>query len=110
MTHQDNTTLPLKTMFTRTKVTRNLAKAVAAVFAVMLCSCESDEDKIKVGQTWLVRVHEKNPYEEPIFFYRKVIAMQGDYVQYVENENDTLSDSKYWFLMNAVLVEDIDRQ
>ena len=100
-------TLNLKTMLKSTKLTRNLAKLMlVAVFSLTIFSCQNEEDKIKVGQTWKVVLQEKNPYEKPTFLYRKVIDIQGDYVQYIENKKDTLNDSKYWFLVSAELVED----
>lgn len=94
-------------MITSKKLTRNLAKLMlVAVFSLTLFSCKNEEDKIKVGQTWKTVIGEKNPYEKPTFLYRKVIDIQGDYVQYIENKKDTLNDSKYWFLVSAKLVED----
>ena len=93
-------------MLKSTKLTRNLAKLMlVAVFSLTVFSCKNEEDKIKVGQTWKVVIGEKNPYEKPTFLYRKVIDIQGDYVQYIENKKDTLNDSKYWFLVSAELVE-----
>lgn len=94
-------------MLKNTNKTRNLAKwLLVAVFFFTLFSCKKQESDIKKGQTWKVVIGEKNPYEKPIFLYRKVIDIQGDYVQYIENKKDTLNDSKYWFLVSAVLVED----
>lgn len=94
-------------MFKNTNKTLNFAKwLLVAVFFVTLFSCKSDEDKIKLGQKYKVVYGEENPYEKPIFHYNKVIDIQGDYVQYIQDGKDTLSDSKRWFLVSAVLVED----
>ncbi len=94
-------------MFKNKKSNRNFAKLLlVAVFSLTLFSCENEKNKIKVGQTWKVVIGEKNPYEKPIFLYRKVIDIQGDYVQYIQNKKDTLNDSKYWFLVSAELLQD----
>ena len=94
-------------MLKSTKLTRNLAKLMlVAVFSLTVFSCKNEEDKIKVGQTYKLVIGEKNPYRKPTFHYNRVIDIQGDYVQYVEDGKDTLSDSKRWFLISAELVED----
>ena len=94
-------------MLKSTKLTRNLAKLMlVAVFSLTIFSCENKEDKIKVGQTWKLVLGEKNPYKKPTIYYNRVIDIQGDYVQYIQDGKDTLSDSKRWFLISAELVED----
>lgn len=94
-------------MIKSTKLTRNLAKLMlVAVFSLTIFSCENEEHKIKVGQTWKLVLGEKNPYEKPTFRYNRVIDIHGDYVQYIQDGKDTLSDSKRWFLISSELVED----
>lgn len=94
-------------MSSNTKLSRNCLKMLlVAVFFPLLFSCESKEGEIKVGQTYKLVIGERNPYEKPTFHYNRVIDIQGDYVQYVEDGKDTLSDSKRWFLISSELVED----
>lgn len=70
--------------------------------------CPKEEKKVielKVGQTWKYRYNADNPYEKSPMLFRTIIDVEGEYVQYVQDGGDTLSDSKSMFVVNSVLVE-----
>ena len=75
------------------------------MFFLLITSCDCKENQIKVGQTWKVTIGKENPFRKPTIYYKRVIAIKGNYVKYVENNKDTLSDEKRWFLVLAELVE-----
>lgn len=68
------------------------------------------EDEIEIGQTWKCTHFEDNPFKETIIVFRKVIDIQGEYVQYIENEKDKRSDKKYWFVINSELVPEEEKE
>jgi hypothetical protein len=61
--------------------------------------------KIKVGQMYKEVSFKDNPYRKPIVDYKRVIDIKGDYVLFIQNGEDTLSDSKRWFTVGSVLME-----
>lgn len=61
--------------------------------AVLFTAC----DNVKVGQEWHYIINKNNPYEKPIIKKQVVIGVANGYVQYIENDKDTLSCSVSWF-------------
>lgn len=61
--------------------------------------------ELKVGQTWKYSYNSDNPYEKSPMIYRTIIDLEGNYVQYVQDGGDTLSDSQRNFVVNSVLFE-----
>ena len=80
-----------------------MKKIILFASILFLCSCDSKENSIKVGQTWLYITNEKNPFKKKNFYYQRVTAIKGDYVQYIENEKDTFSYSKSVFVIGNEL-------
>lgn len=55
------------------------------------------EREYKAGQTWRLIINDENPFEKPYNIDKKIIAVKGDYILYIRNGRDTLSDNKLWF-------------
>lgn len=65
----------------------------------------SKEDLIKVGQTWKYSFGMDNPFEKGFVRYREVIDIKGDYVLYINEEGDTLSETKRWFVVSGEILK-----
>ena len=64
------------------------------------------EESIEVGQTWKYEHGHDNPFKKPTIHWKRVIDVQGDYVLYVQDNRDTLSDKKQWFIISSKLIEE----
>lgn len=60
---------------------------------------------LDVGQVWIYKAYRKNPFSTSVERRQRIIAVSENYVQYVENEIDTLSCSKRWFLLGSERVK-----
>lgn len=73
-----------------------------------LFSCSERErniSKIKLGQTWKYVGNENNPYEKAIIHYNRIIDVTGEYVLYIQDNKDTLNDTKFWFVIGSELIQ-----
>tara|TARA_R110000772_G_scaffold20466_1_gene56664 strand:- start:21629 stop:21913 length:285 start_codon:yes stop_codon:yes gene_type:complete len=60
-----------------------------------------DEHTIEIGQTWEMTLYNDNPYKENVTRYKKVIDIKDNHVLFVQDGTDTLSDTKYWFVLKS---------
>lgn len=62
-------------------------------------------DSLKVGQVWLWVANQNNPFEDKRYCYQRIISIKNGYVQYVENDTDTMSSRIGLFVVNISRVK-----
>ena len=72
--------------------------------AFLIVGCTDIKDTIKVGQVWKMTYNEDNPYKKATINYNEVIEITGEYLLYVKNKRDTVSEKKYWFVVGSKCV------
>ena len=53
-------------------------------------TCKNESPK--VGQTYVYVIYKDNPFKEKKYIFWEIIDIKGEYIKYIENERDTLSD------------------
>lgn len=85
-----------------------MKKILIGCYVLVLCSivvyyvskmAYSKEDSIKVGQTWKYSIGTDNPFEKGFITYKEVIDVKGNYVLYINENKDTVSETKSWFVV-----------
>ena len=66
-----------------------ISTLLAFVFSFSACKRESP----KVGQTYVYVLYKDNPFKEKKYLFWEIIDIKGEYIKYIENEKDTLSDN-----------------
>lgn len=64
-----------------------------------------DFDTLKVGQIWQQPAEQLNPFEYHNVSNNRILALEDNYVLYVRNEKDTMSDWIGLFTANAKLIK-----
>ena len=80
------------------KITRNAICLLLSIWFFTSCT-----PSVKVGQEWNYVINKDNPYKRSIIKKRVVISVTNGYVQYIENNIDTFSCSKEWFVIGNEL-------
>lgn len=62
-------------------------------------------DSLKIGQVWLWVFNRENPFEDKVFHYQRIIAIKDGYVQYIDNDKDTMSSRIGVFVVNITKVK-----
>ena len=84
---------------------KNLLLLLVIVF---LSSCSSriyKQYQLGVGQTWIYTMNGDDPFKDESVYNQRVIAISSDYVQYIQNDRDTLSCSKSWFVVGDMTLQ-----
>lgn len=68
-------------------------------------TCNRKENTVEVGQIWKSSYYENDPYREEVNYYNEIIDLPEDYVVYIQNGKDTLSETRYWFVVKSECVE-----
>jgi len=71
------------------------------ILTLFIFFSSSKENSLKVGQIWIYKINVENPFKPMKIFHQRIIDIKGDYVLYVENFKDTLSERKSLFILNA---------
>lgn len=78
------------------------------LLVMLTVSCSTNiykESQLEVGQSWIYIINKDNVFKEKYTKNNRIIAISGDYVQYIENDDDTLSCTKMWFVSGSTLLE-----
>jgi len=87
-----------------------MKKNIIWIFIVIVWVCIASygfglfDTKVKVGQAWQYVIYKDDPFKKPIFKRYRVIDVKNGYVLYLNEKNDTLSDSERWFTSGAELI------
>lgn len=56
---------------------------------------------LSVGDVWTYQANSDNPFSKSPVRVNRVIDLKGDYVLFVQNEEDTISTTRRWFIIGS---------